>query len=632
MKYSIFSKILNKKIISSLIIICFLTISTNQCDANYIKTEEDLMSYGFIVPSVEYENLSIENQVNCKIRHMVNDLLREKIPVYWMTINMTITIRKIDDFTEQEMFFERGTFIIPFTGNDVNDTKIIAIICDYNQSSEIETKNQIQIPVYELTELLITSVYQLSEVKIAQYKSWLTTGESWYLDAAEKGGFLNFKIINDCNISKELNNDAYDLIIWPGYEGFYDASYGIYEFKMEFFHHKINAIRKFVKNGGGFVGSCYALGIASRGYPHVIVYPKIFVRYPILRPRFLLVIMDIIASDGKTSPYLEECIVNHNHPVVYGIDEITVKGFTVGPTIGYAGKDVNIIANFKNDTDLEGKPSCVSSYFGKGKVVLFSPHYEIRDPDTGYKGHNAGIDNKYNSKKFIINAFYYLTTKEIIQLNTYQSRNIFFISDVRNRTVNLTINPITNKEIFNVIKSNINTSILDIYDIIKKINNNFKLKQQVEIEKGIDINDYEACFYFPAEYLINYTLVFYIKYLNNTVESLNTLEKIYPLLEEDEGFIQKIEILKSELTANINNIQNKISKCKITLQDHENLLLECQNSPGLTEQQRDRIDKAGHEVEVQIAEGFYYLPQIYFNSLKLLRNSWYNYEAGIEVI
>jgi hypothetical protein len=58
------------------------------------------------------------------------------------------------------------------------------------------------------------------------------------LDVAEKGGFLNFKIIKDGYISKELKNDAYNLIIWPGFDGFYNASYAIYEFKMEIFYHK----------------------------------------------------------------------------------------------------------------------------------------------------------------------------------------------------------------------------------------------------------------------------------------------------------------------------------------------------------------------------------------------------------
>ena len=36
------------------------------------------------------------------------------------------------------MFFEKGSFIIPFTGEDVIDAKINSIIYDYNESSEIE--------------------------------------------------------------------------------------------------------------------------------------------------------------------------------------------------------------------------------------------------------------------------------------------------------------------------------------------------------------------------------------------------------------------------------------------------------------------------------------------------------------
>jgi len=624
MKYRLYRKGMNKKTIAILTVICFITLSISQCNAGDPKLGEDQLCYGFIVPLVRCENLSLGNQIYCKTMHMINDLLREQIPVYWMTTNMTVSIKNIDSMIEQGMFFERGTFIIPFTGNNTQDKKIVAIVCDYNYSSEIEENSTIKISVYELMEQLNTPAYQLSDVKMAQYKDFLTCCESWYLNVAEKCGFLNFKILNNNVVSKELNNTAYNLIIWPGYDGYYPSSYSFLDIFIDSYSQRTNAIRKFVRNGGGFVGSCYAVTMASRGSPP-IVYSKRRVQNPNLPSFGFLAITDFLTGAGVTSPYLEERIANHTHPVTYGVDEITVKGFSTGPTFRYIGKDVNVIAEFKNDSDLGGKPSCVSSNFGKGKVVLFSPHYEIRDPDTNPFG--AKIDLQYNGKKFIVNAFYYITSKKTMQIDLHQSRNLSFIFYVKSQTLNLSNNLDFQSDVFDFIKLEINKTIIDTFDLINKINSNLNIIEQIKQDMGI--NESESLFYYYPNYFSNYCLGgFFIRYLNNTIKSLIAIEKIYPLLENEE-FIRKIEILKTKLTSNINELQNAISKCKIACENHEKLLLEYQNSSIHTNFQKRKIDEAGHKIEVGIASGFNYLPQIYFDSLKFLRTSWYNYEAGI---
>jgi len=89
MKYRLPDKGLNKKIICYLVVICFLTISINQnfADSKPPKYPSSLC-YGFILPIVIFENKTFENQIFCRIQHLVNDLLREDVPVYWAASNI----------------------------------------------------------------------------------------------------------------------------------------------------------------------------------------------------------------------------------------------------------------------------------------------------------------------------------------------------------------------------------------------------------------------------------------------------------------------------------------------------------------------------------------------------------------
>lgn len=76
------------RIISILSIFCLLALAINQGIAQQYTKEEDYC-YGFIVSPVKCENITIQDQINCKIRHLINDLLREDIPVYWASSEIT---------------------------------------------------------------------------------------------------------------------------------------------------------------------------------------------------------------------------------------------------------------------------------------------------------------------------------------------------------------------------------------------------------------------------------------------------------------------------------------------------------------------------------------------------------------
>ena len=83
-----------KKIFSIIVVICFFVLSFPQVVTSK-GFNENSKSYGFIVTYESEGNYTIIDQKNCRIRHMVNDLLRENIQVYWTIENITIYITRI---------------------------------------------------------------------------------------------------------------------------------------------------------------------------------------------------------------------------------------------------------------------------------------------------------------------------------------------------------------------------------------------------------------------------------------------------------------------------------------------------------------------------------------------------------
>ena len=65
-------------------------------------------------------------------------------------------------------------------------------------------------------------------------------------------------------------------------------------------------------------------------------------------------------------------------------------------------------------------------------------------------------------------------------------------------------------------------------------------------------------------------------------------------------------------------------------ENYEKTLLKYQQHPLLLSRAKELLltDK-GHKFYWHIYSVFCYIPQVYFNSLKLLRTSWYDYETKI---
>jgi hypothetical protein len=441
-----------KIIVCGIIILFFGTsVSVSPC-ISYQTVEQDPLCYGFIVPLVRCENITIKEQIIGKTRHMINDFLREQIPVYWTSTNGTVTIREIDNIDyEKEIFFEKGTFIIPFTGENSVDTKIIAIVCDYNQSNEIEENNTVKNQIYLLMEPLNTPMYLLSEVKIAFYKTFLSSAipEYFFLEIARKCGFLTFDIINEYDTREgKLDNNIFNVMIW-GWDpdGFPRLRWNI----GDVLYNVSKSIRVFVENGGGYIGSCAGAyrasceAITNTTFGYFKTNNTRQAYNPKLYSIGLLAISDVAVEQPRALlDDIESKIVNDSHPVTFGLDTIVTDWVYGGAKFYRIGKNSEVIARFYNTgTTIDDTPSWVSSRFCKGRVVLFSTHPEFVESEFGHTG-----------KTVHSNALYYTTFKELTEPTMSYSKNLSFIMDIWEKTLNLTIGEIG--MVFYNIKNSIN--------------------------------------------------------------------------------------------------------------------------------------------------------------------------------
>lgn len=461
-KLKYLKKRFNKKSLPFIIVICFFTLSYPQSLADQGFNEET-NAYGFITTYITTGNYTLIDQINSKTRNMINDLLQEKIQVYWAVKNFTISITKIYSEFNESKFFERGSFIIPFTGNLTDDNKIISIIYDYNQTSEIEINNSFPVPIYILLEQISVQAYPLNNVRIAQTYSRVTSGGFLFLQLTTKCGFLNYNILKDEDVYENLKLENYNVMFHPGgiFDNFHYLSHMMYE---DIFYNKSDGIRSFVNNGGGYIGSCGGLTKASSGfrfYPFPIsINLKRRVYNSNLRSIGICAIADIILQGSvELENPVQIKIKKSSSPITYGLDEIVLDSWYVGPQVYKTGENVEVIADYYNTgTNYDGTPVWLTAKFGSGKIVTFSTHPEI----SGVP-HRVFNESMLNVGATVVsNSLYYTTADEKIQFNTCFSKNLDYIYEIFKKTSNLTEKICEIEKIFNPIREKIDNTKNDI--------------------------------------------------------------------------------------------------------------------------------------------------------------------------
>jgi len=409
-----------KKLIESLFILCMIIVSsTVTLNAQPAQEESSRNSasavsypcYGYIVPIYPDDVYTTQK----KICNLVNDLLHEEITVYWLTSNLTVKISNLLENGIRYKGFNKGSYIIPITNDTQVDFNIISTLYKYKEYYPLE--------VYELKESIENIfVYELFEPKIALHGGYPDSYESqilWemYYSDLESGGFRNARILDWDVIADELNNEENDFDVFIIGGAYNDANSTIQQMINQFNPDSVNAIKTFINNGGGYVGSCYG------GYQIAI---GIEIPWPWGDLFFLDFLQDIflLFSDRTVfralpgGGYVKLKIIDSENPVTYGIEEFVTSIYAGGPMfLGGAGNTDTIavleeVVNsefYPFDWDpkvpeifrniwydyAKNKALWVTTNYGDGKVVAFGDHPEMM-----------------MEERIIYNAIYYAATDD----------------------------------------------------------------------------------------------------------------------------------------------------------------------------------------------------------------------------
>lgn len=424
--------------ILSLIIISVLIIPTAipSFSGNLnIEIQDEKLCYGYIIPV----NKNQTNEMQIEICKLLNELLRKDIEIFWITNQINISTQALDENNSIDSKNpEKGSYIIPVDENQSKNAISTTIIYKYYFEKNI--------PIFKLMQSLEDlKVYQLVEPKIAIHNGPKVESYSYPL-CVRKFGFEGYDFFTWDEIPEELNNQEYNMFIWGGGWGIYSE---LEELRKPLRYKKvINKISNFVKNGGGYIGSCYG---CQRGSSIGSDY-YIKLNYYIYNP----------FSKFLTKPgIIIQKVVNSNNPVVYGVNEYLPIWHHNGPPVDSCGPNSVPIAEYYDIPDdfpwksnppkilknlwmkrTMGRTSIVSSELGDGRVVTFGSHPEIYFYVDKYTEYTC-------PPRLIYNSIFYVTSNGPANVNI--TKNVEF----SNITIN--IKEITNKTVgeANEFKNNI---------------------------------------------------------------------------------------------------------------------------------------------------------------------------------
>jgi parallel beta-helix repeat protein len=623
-RHCFFLKYLHFLIIVALLLLAFQPLLTiNNCSGNNDYSEDEFVEhfsdsekcYGIVIPLITGENLpytSIEQSTS----NMINDLLRLNITVFWAASNFSALTRTLSNGSTLVRYFERGAFVIPFQGNTSTNAFIISIATDYNIRSEIEA--YYPVIMFFIMEPVSIDAYQLHYAKSAlRFGLNFGYGNVYaYLDTLYSSGFLDIQLLLDDEISYNLNNKDFNLLIWPGGKNI----------RIRSFFEDVNitiskSIRDFVNTGGGYVGSCYGADSAASG-PILPIYRLGMYKNNSLKIGFLALTSSSVWTVNYAGP-VTFSLANRSHPLSFGLNT-TQESYNVGgPVFTWATIDQNTqVIGVLDDVEvqwwlnpiyekippqylekylnlLKGKPIYISSYFGKGKVVLFGCHPEFHTPNR--------------QDKVVNNAIFYVTSSKntMIQVASPVMFSEIIVRLIRTSDIDLPYyHPVFN----------------EIWDITTAINSTSKKIDNALLNVSIDIfkldEERRNESRFPS-----YPHDFYQQWIRLFSKALMKLEQVYSLTKNTTDIPSVVLLWRNSTTADLHTLKN------YSFRLDENLTLLLRNlkyyigSPAETKQLINLLNA----VEILWREGHKCLNQLWSSTVKIYRNCWYTYESELSI-
>ena len=103
------------------------------------------------------------------------------------------------------------------------------------------------------------------------------------------------------------------------------------------------------------------------------------------------------------------------------------------------------------------------------------------------------------------------------------------------------------------------------------------------------------------------------------------------MLKNESDFNEQLKTLIIDLSDRINKTNEILQRGEDMLDSFKQKLLKNQKKLFRSRIKEYQLKRAGNSFYILVYSGFSQVPQTYFNSLKFLRNSWYNYEANIAI-
>ena len=116
----------------------------------------DLECYGFIIPIPPSSEIADMPEIQYNLFNLINNLLRNQIPVYWIPHNIELLTKKIflNEFPEPENY-NKGSFIVPFTGDSFLDTMSIVIISEFCYTNDTHKEHTLSSEVSIIMQFLV---------------------------------------------------------------------------------------------------------------------------------------------------------------------------------------------------------------------------------------------------------------------------------------------------------------------------------------------------------------------------------------------------------------------------------------------------------------------------------------------
>jgi PKD repeat protein/glutamine amidotransferase-like uncharacterized protein len=448
----------HKKFITTILTIMILFISSipahssnriNSSITDYSINTTDV--YGYIIQVNESQKYTVQKEIAC----LVNQLFEDNATVCWLKSDMTLLAKGLNDSDPVEsIVFEKGCFIVGYTGNHSIDVNVTCTIFNYGLTCKSSA--------YKLMESILNlEAYVLKKPRVAIYDGKAVDQYSYYR-SLEEAGFRHVFFITKDDILKDLTNDNYDIIMWGGQAGqFSDVINDNFNEKGMKVNNKINS---FVKSGGGYIGSCYGAYKASSETRLIPGLPMGYFGFKINDKYKVHLIDDPVfralpggcgyTCDGlygsDTTNGLSVRIVNQDCPVSFGLPEIIPKNEYIGgpmflkkifgnsnteslaviekvdleqwnkdAMMSYIFPVWRITPEWQKDRIVKrwvdfsiGKALWVTANYGKGKVVAFGSHPEF-----------YGFENDRNPQRVIYNSVFYICSElqSNINLENYVS-------------------------------------------------------------------------------------------------------------------------------------------------------------------------------------------------------------------